>query len=98
MTGEVDIARLSSKRYWELVLGGGNLNSSTITLPLVDEDDLTTNLDLMIVAESSVALGPYASLGQSFLTGDLNAGSVTSELPPSVSFLTAGSLKWRARD
>jgi gliding motility-associated-like protein len=92
LTGEVDIAKLSSKRYWELVLGGGNLNSSTVTLPLNDEADLTTNLDLMIVSESSVALGPYSSLGKSLLTGDLNAGSVTSELPPSVSFLTAAAL------
>ncbi|MBK8290648.1 MAG: hypothetical protein IPK96_06510 [Flammeovirgaceae bacterium] len=46
----------------------------------------------MIVSESSVALGPYSSLGKSLLTGDLNAGSVTSELPPSVSFLTAAAL------
>jgi hypothetical protein len=38
LTGEVDISKLSSKRYWELVLGGGNLNSSTITLPLADEE------------------------------------------------------------
>jgi gliding motility-associated-like protein len=92
LTGEVDISKLSSKRYWELVLGGGNLNSSTITLPLADENDLTTNLDLIIVAESSSALGPYASLGNSAMTGDLTSGSITSELPPTVSFLTAAAL------
>jgi hypothetical protein len=62
LTGEVELGKLSSKRYWELVLWAGNLNQSKIKLPLSDEEDLTENLDLLIVAGSSTSTGPYASL------------------------------------
>lgn len=92
LTGEVELGDLSSKRYWELVLGAGNLNQSKIKLPLVEEEGLTDNLDLLIVAGSSTATGPYASLGQSARTGDLTSGSVTSEQAPTVSYLTAAAL------
>lgn len=92
LTGEVGLGNLSTKRYWELVLGAGNLNQSKIMLPLSDENDLTSNLDLLIVAGSNTANGPYASLGQSSRTGDLTSGSVTSEQAPAVSFLTAAAL------
>lgn len=92
LTGEVEIGKLSSKRYWELILGAGNLNQSKIKLPLSDEDGLTDNLDLLIVAGSNTATGPYASLGQSGRTGDLTSGSVTSEKAPLITFLTAAAL------
>ncbi len=92
LTGEVEIDKLSSKRYWELVLGAGNLNQSKIMLPLVEEEGLTDNLDLLIVAGSNTATGPYASLGQSARTGDLTFGSVTSEQAPVITFLTAAAL------
>jgi gliding motility-associated-like protein len=92
LTGEVELGNLSSKRYWELILGDGNLNQSKIRLPLSDEDGLTDNLDLLIVAGSSTAIGPYASLGQSARTGDLTSGSITSEQAPTVSFLAAAAL------
>ncbi len=92
LTGEVELGKLSTKRYWELILGAGNLNQSKIILPLSGENDLTSNLDLLIVAGSNTANGPYASLGQSARTGDLTSGSVTSEQAPSVSFLIAAAL------
>lgn len=92
LTGEVELGNLSSKRYWELILGAGNLNQSKIKLPLVEEEGLTDNLDLLIVAGSSTAIGPYASLGQSARTGDLTSGSITSEQAPTVSFLAAAAL------
>jgi gliding motility-associated-like protein len=92
LTGAVELGKLSSKRYWELVLGAGNLNQSKIKLPLADEDGLTDNEDLLIVAGSSTATGPYTSFGQSTRTGNLNSGSVTSEQAPTVSFFTVAAL------
>lgn len=92
LTGDVELAKLSSKRYWELSILQGSFKDRRIKLPLDDEDGLTDNLDLLIVAGSNTATGPYASLGQSARTGDLTSGSVTSEKTPVITFLTAAAL------
>ncbi len=92
LTGDFEIAKLSSKRYWELVLGGGSLNQSKIKLPLSDDDGLTDNLDLLVVAGSSNALNSYTSIGQSDLSGNLTLGSVTSEESPAVTFFAIAAL------
>lgn len=92
LTGDEELAKLSTKRYWELAILQGSFKERKIKLPLSNEDDLTDNLDLLVVAESSNPLGPYASLGQSARTGDLSSGSVTSGQAPTVSYLTAAAL------
>jgi gliding motility-associated-like protein len=92
LTGDFEIAKLSSKRYWELVLGGGSLNQSKIKLPLSDDDGLTDNLDLLVVAGSSNALNSYTSIGQSDLSGNLTLGSVMSEESPAVTFFAIAAL------
>ncbi len=92
LTGDFEIAKLSTKRYWELVLGGGSLNQSKIKLPLSDDDGLTDNLDLLVVAGSSNPLDSYTSTGQSDLSGDLTLGFVTSEESPGVTFFAIAAL------
>lgn len=92
LTGDAELIKLSTKRYWELSILQGSFKERRIKLPLSNEDDLTGNLDLLVVAEGGNPLGPYSSLGQSARTGDLTSGSVTSEQAPTVSFLTAAAL------
>ncbi len=92
LTGEVEISKLSSKRYWELVLGSGTLNPSKIKLPLVDEAGLTDDLNLLVVAGSVNAIDSYESIGQTGFRGDLISGTVTSELAPTVGFYAVAAL------
>ncbi len=92
LTGDFEIAKLSSKRYWELVLGSGSLSQSKIKLPLANDDGLTDNLDLLVVAGSNNALDSYTSIGQSDQAGNLTLGSVTSEELPSVTFFAIAAL------
>ena len=92
LTGDPEVAKLSTKRYWELVLGGGKLDDSKINLPVVGEEGLTGDFSLLVVGGSNNATGSYVSLGQSNLTGTLTAGSVTSERSPSYSFFTVAAI------
>lgn len=87
LTGTIDLERLSSKRYWEFVTGGDPLDETRITLPVVDEDDLT-NDDAVTVATSNAALGPYTDLLKSNFTGSLSQGSITSVGAPSQKYYT----------
>ncbi|MBX2897848.1 MAG: gliding motility-associated C-terminal domain-containing protein [Cyclobacteriaceae bacterium] len=86
LTGNNSVTTLSNKRYWELSTQGGNLSESKIKLPANSES--FTNLDNVVVAGSSSALGPYASLGSSDFTGTPASGFVLSNLAPTVSFYT----------
>lgn len=92
LTGDFKIAKLTSRRYWDLVLGSGSLSQSKIKLPLADDDGLTDNLDLLVVAGSNNALDSYTSIGQSDLSGNLTFGSVTSEESPAVTFFAIAAL------
>ncbi len=92
LSGDAELVKLSSKRYWELVLNGGNINSSLIKLPLSGEDGLTDNLDLLVVASSNTATGGYASIGQSDLTGSLSSGSITSKETPALKYYTVAAV------
>jgi len=78
------VATLSDQRYWELSLQGGNLSQSKIQLPASNEN--FSGLDNIVVAGSTIALGPYSSLGSSDFAGTPVSGSVLSELAPTVSF------------
>lgn len=79
LTGDQELTELSAKRYWELSLAEGTLTNRKLKLPLSDEDGLTNNLSLLVVAGSDAATSGYSSLGQSDLIGDLTSGSVTSK-------------------
>lgn len=92
LTGAAELKKLSTKRYWELVLNGGNINSSLIKLPLSDEADLTDKEDLLVVASSSAATSGYASIGQSDLTGTISGGTITSEGSPALKFYTVAAI------
>jgi len=92
LVGADDIIALSSHRYWELGLTDGLLNGSTLTLPLRNEEALPGDESQLIVAESTLPLGEYQSLGQSSFTGTKSDGLVTSEVPPTTTFFTIGVL------
>lgn len=92
LTGDAEVAKLSTKRYWELVVGGGKLDGSKINLAVVGEEGLTGDFNLLVVGGSNNATGSYASLGQSKLIGTLTAGSVTSEQSPSYAFFTVAAI------
>jgi gliding motility-associated-like protein len=92
LTGDVELARLSTKRYWQLALGGGNIDLSKIKLPLSAEEDVADNLNELVVAASDNATTSYRSLGQLASTGTLTSGSVTSERSPTFAFFTVAGL------
>ena len=87
LTGERGIAQLSSKQYWELNGLSGSLGNAVITLP-VKEEGFSALPGLFAVGQSGVPLGPYESLGQSGFIGTPGKGSVSSELPPTLSYFT----------
>ena len=91
LTGE-DVTSLSSRRYWELVMTGGKLNSGKIKLPLAGEENLTGDAELLVVAASDQASGSYRSLGKSEVAGTLTSGSVTSEQSPAFTFFTVATI------
>lgn len=92
LSGDVELVKLSTKRFWELVLNSGNINSSLIKLPLSEEDDLTDNLDLLVVASSNTTTSEYASIGQSDLTGSLSSGSIISKETPVLKYYTVAAV------
>jgi gliding motility-associated-like protein len=92
LNGEIDLERLSTVRYWELVTGGPPLNQSVITLPVVDEGDLGPGTDNIIVAAAADPAGPYASLSTTGFSGDLSSGTVSSEGHPTFKYYTVARL------
>jgi gliding motility-associated-like protein len=92
LTGLAELKKLSTKRYWEMVLNSGSVSSSLIKLPLSDEDGLTDNLDLLVIASSSAATSGYASIGQSTVAGSLSAGSITSEGAAALKYYTVAAV------
>ncbi len=92
ISGDKELTKISSKRYWELVFGTGSLNQSKIILPLSNEEGLTDNLDMLVVAGSTNATDAYVSLGQSNVTGSLTSGSLTSELAPTVKYYAVAAV------
>jgi gliding motility-associated-like protein len=92
ISGDKELTKISSKRYWELVFGTGSLNQSKIILPLSNEEGLTDNPDMLVIAGSSNATDAYVSLGQSNVTGNLTSGSLTSELAPTTKYYTLAAI------
>ena len=91
LKGDVDFAKLSDQRYWELNISAGSLDGSRITLPL-DNEGLSDDTDLWVVASAQVITDPFASLGQSNAQGNAASGKVTSEKSVMTSFLVVGEL------
>lgn len=81
LTGEKELEKVSTQRYWELVTSGGNVNGTTITLRLLNEDDLAAT-ERLTVGMASQPTGPYADLGRSNFTGDISDGVITSNSAP----------------
>lgn len=76
-----------SENVWFIDLVNGNLESSTITLPV---RNLPAGLkeETVVVAESQSMTDPFAGLGQSTFTGTAQNGLVTSITGPRESFVT----------
>lgn len=92
LSADKELTKISSKRYWELVLAHGSLAQSKITLPLVDEDGLADNMDDLVVAESNSITDAFVSIGNTGTSGDLASGSVTSESAPASKFYTVAAI------
>lgn len=91
LTGEFDVEKLSTRRYWELVSGGPPLQSKII-LPVVDEDDLGPGTDNLIVVAGNAPMGPYANISQAGISGSLTSGSVTSQSAPTQKYFAVARL------
>jgi gliding motility-associated-like protein len=92
LTFQNPLIKLSGKRFWELNVSQGNLSGAMISLPLRDEENLTGEVALAVVAQSDNLDNPFESLGQYATSGDLSIGTVTGEGSPSKTFYTAGAI------
>lgn len=92
LNGEIDIERMSTKRYWELVTGGDPLDETVISLPVADEDDLGPGDDNLVVVASNVPTGPYTNLSNTGFSGSLSQGSITSEGHPTHKYFAVARL------
>lgn len=91
LKGDVDFAKLSDQRYWELNVTAGSLDGSRITLPL-DNESFSDNTERWVVASAAAITDPFASLGQSDAQGNASSGKVTSEKSAMTSFFTTGEI------
>jgi gliding motility-associated-like protein len=91
LEGAIELEKISTKRYWELITGGAPI-TSVITLPVVDEDDLGPDPDNIVVGASNDPGGVYANLSTTGFSGDLSTGSVTSEGRPTFKYYTVAKL------
>lgn len=69
---------VSETRYWQVSNIAGTYNGSLVKLS-VGNDEAFEDLIGTVVAESPRVGGDFVSLGRSETTGDINAGTVTSE-------------------
>jgi gliding motility-associated-like protein len=76
-----------SENIWFIDVVKGNLESSTITLP-VHNLSASLKTETVVVAQSESLTDPFASLGQSAFTGTAQNGFVTALKGPSESFVT----------
>lgn len=92
LTGEFDVKKISTKRYWELVTGGDPLDETIIVLPVIDEDDLGPGDDDLIVVTSNTPAGPYSNLSNAGFSGNLSQGLLTSRGHPTQKYYAVGRL------
>lgn len=93
LKGDYTLSKVSSKRYWELVSGGDALNSTVITLPIVDEDDLATDTKNLTIASSNTATEAYTDLKVSNAQGSPSLGQITSTGHPTQKYYAVAGLE-----
>jgi gliding motility-associated-like protein len=76
-----------NENIWFIDVVQGNLESSSITLPLRNTPAVANN-ETLVVAESASLIDPFTSLGQSAFVSNSQSGSVTSLTGPRESFVT----------
>ncbi len=80
---------VSSLWYWELNTLQGQFEGAFVKLSIFDEQ-LSGNIDQVVVAEAATLEEAFHSLGQKDFTGDLFSGEVTSSLKGTGAILTIG--------
>ena len=87
-----NLLAVSVQQYWQLDIIEGSFGGSQVVLPLRDETFLNV-IDQAVVAQSPSTGEPFLSLGASALSGDENAGTVTSEIAATGMVLTVGKFE-----
>lgn len=79
LTGDMEVEKMSTKRYWEIVTGGP-ISQTSILLPFDDEDDLGG--ENLIVVASNNSTGPYANVSAAIVPGVVTPGFIPSKPHP----------------
>lgn len=87
LTTRAPLVDVVSENIWILDVVGGNIESSTITLP-VRNNPAVGNNETLVVAESHSITDPFSSLGQSGFTSSNQNGFITSLSGPRESVVT----------
>lgn len=82
---------VSRNRYWQIDLVSGSLANARIILPLRDED-IVTNPEKAVVAQSDGVASPFRSLGTS-LSSPLSNGFITSSGAVTLPFVAIGTVQ-----
>jgi len=85
-----DLASVSDQRYWLLEIAEGSLGEATVTLPIINEGIIPTDLSKVVVVQSPDIQSPFESLGND---GSNVANKVTSSFSPAFSILAIGVVK-----
>lgn len=81
------LVNIVSESVWSFDVVKGNLESSTVTLPLYNLPSGVKN-ETVVVAQGESVTDPFSSLGQSAFLGSPQNGFVTSIKGPTESFVT----------
>jgi hypothetical protein len=92
LTGDVNLLRLSNKRYYDFTSTGVISPSATVTLPLAQDDFLDVPVSQTAIAGSNSIPNGFVSLGQSSSSGTLTSGEVTSALAITYRYLAIGAV------
>ncbi|MFY0600782.1 MAG: hypothetical protein JXR03_14000 [Cyclobacteriaceae bacterium] len=80
---------VSNERYWELDQVSGVFESAVVELPVIVEQ-LSGQIEDLVIAKGSNVSGSFHSLGSSSFSGDLTSGSVSSATPSGAGLYTLG--------
>jgi gliding motility-associated-like protein len=84
-----DLASIIPDRYWKVETLSGDLNGTTISLPL-KTSQVFGNTTSLVVAQSDDIGNDFRSIGQSNFTGNENNGVLTSAQSPTLALLAIG--------
>jgi len=85
-----DLVSVSAEQYWQLDVINGTFSGSIVGLPIRDESFLNS-IEEAVVAQAPSLSEPFASIGASSRTGDINSGTVVSSIDATEMYLTVGS-------